>query len=161
MVAAEGIEQIGGIESLFEAADNLFSAARLQFKRLEHFYFHNCLYESVWKNNRRRFEERTATHDILNSYGRDHRVIFVGDASMSPQEIAVPGGSVEHNNPEAGEVWLRRVVAAWPRSVWINPTPREQWAYSQSTRIIAGLFEQRMYSLTPDGIETAMRALSH
>jgi hypothetical protein len=151
----------GSMDWHVEAADNLFSAARLQFKRLEHFYFHNCLYESVWKNNRRRFEERTATHDILNSYGRDHRVIFVGDASMSPHEILASGGSVEHLNPEPGEVWLRRAVAAWPRSVWINPTPPEQWAYSHSTRIISGLFEQRMYPLTPNGVETAMRALSH
>ena len=113
----------GSMDWHVEAADNLFSAARLQFKRLEHFYFHNCLYESVWKNNRRRFEERTATQEILNTYGRDYRVIFVGDAAMSPHEIITPGGSVEHVNPEAGEVWLKRAVAAWPRSVWINPTP--------------------------------------
>jgi hypothetical protein len=151
----------GSMDWHVEAADNLFSAARLQFKRLEHFYFHNCLYESVWKNNRRRFEERTATHDILNSYGREHRAIFVGDASMSPHEILASGGSVEHLNPETGEVWLKRAVAAWPRSVWINPTPQEQWAYSHSTRIISALFEHRMHPLTPDGIEAAMRALSH
>ncbi len=151
----------GSMDWHVEAAENLFAAARLQFKRLEHFYFHNCLYESVWKNNRRRFEERTPTQDILNAYGRDHRVIFVGDAAMSPHEILVPGGSVEHLNPEPGEVWLRRVTAAWPRSVWINPTPPEQWTYSQSTRIISTLFQQRMFALTPDGIEAAMRALTH
>ena len=127
----------GSMDWHVEAAENLFAAARLQFKRLEHFYFHNCLYESVWRNNRRRFEERTPTQDILNAYGRDHRVIFVGDASMSPHEILSPGGSVEHLNPEPGEVWLKRVATAWPRSVWINPTPPEQWAYSQSTRIIS------------------------
>src|SRR5208282_1203771 len=115
----------GSMDWHVEAAEDLFAAARLQFKRLEHFYFHNCLYESVWRNNRRRFEERTPTHDILNAYGRDHRVIFVGDASMSPHEIVAPGGSIEHHNPEPGEVWLRRVVGAWPRSVWINPTPPE------------------------------------
>ena len=124
----------GSMDWHVEAAESLFAAARLQFKRLEHFYFHNCLYESVWKNNRRRFEERTPTMDIINAYGRDHRVIFVGDAAMSPHEILAPGGSVEHLNPESGEVWLKRAVAAWPRSVWINPTPPEQWAYSQSTR---------------------------
>ena len=151
----------GSMDWHVEAAENLFAAARLQFKRLEHFYFHNCLYESVWKNNRRRFEERTPTQDILNAYGRDHRVIFVGDAAMSPHEILAPGGSVEHLNPEPGEVWLRRVAAAWPRSVWINPTPPEQWTYSQSTRLISALFEQRMFALTPDGIEAAMRALTH
>ena len=151
----------GSMDWHVEAAENLFAAARLQFKRLEHFYFHNCLYESVWKNNRRRFEERTPTQDILNAYGRDHRVIFVGDAAMSPHEIVTPGGSVEHLNPETGEVWLKRVASAWPRSVWINPTPPEQWTYSQSTRIISTLFQQRMFALTPDGIEAAMRALTH
>ena len=100
----------GSMDWHVEAAEALFAAARLQFKRLEHFYFHNCLYESVWRNNRRRFEERTPTHDLLNAYGRDHRVIFVGDAAMSPHEILAPGGSVEHLNPEPGEVWLKRVV---------------------------------------------------
>ncbi|MGO4871867.1 MAG: vWA domain-containing protein [Roseiarcus sp.] len=151
----------GSMDWHVEAAENLFAAARLQFKRLEHFYFHNCLYESVWKNNRRRFEERTPTQSILNAYGRDHRVIFVGDAAMSPHEILAPGGSVEHLNPEPGEVWLRRVAAAWPRCVWINPTPPEQWTYSQSARMISALFQQRMFALTPDGIEAAMRALTH
>ena len=151
----------GSMDWHVEAAENLFAAARLQFKRLEHFYFHNCLYESVWKNNRRRFEERTPTMNLLNAYGRDHRVIFVGDAAMSPHEILAPGGSVEQLNPEPGEVWLRRVAAAWPRSVWINPTPPEQWPYSQSTRLISALFERRMFALTPDGIEAAMRALTY
>jgi uncharacterized protein with von Willebrand factor type A (vWA) domain len=151
----------GSMDWHVEAADSLFSAARLQFKRLEHFYFHNCLYETVWKNNRRRFEERTPTRDILNAYGRDHRAIFVGDAAMSPHEILTAGGSVEHVNPEPGETWLRRAVATWPRSVWINPTPPEQWAFSHSTRIVEALFEQRMFALTPDGIEAAMRALTH
>jgi uncharacterized protein with von Willebrand factor type A (vWA) domain len=151
----------GSMDWHVEAAENLFAAARLQFKRLEHFYFHNCLYESVWRNNRRRFEERTPTQAILNAYGRDHRVIFVGDAAMSPHEIVAPGGSIEHLNAEPGEVWLRRVAAAWPRSVWINPTPPQQWAASPSTRMIAALFEQRMFALTPDGVEAAMRALAH
>lgn len=150
----------GSMDWHVEAAETLFAAARLQFKRLEHFYFHNCLYERVWKNNRRRFDEGAPTQDILNAYGRDHRVIFVGDATMSPYEILAPGGSVEHANPEAGEVWLRRVAAAWPRCVWINPTPADQWDASQSTRIIAALFQDRMFALTPDGIEAAMRALA-
>ena len=96
------------------------------------FYFHNCLYESVWRNNRRRHDERVATRDLLHSYGRDHRVVFVGDASMSPYEIVSPGGSVEHLNPEPGRVWLERAILTWPRTVWINPTPENHWAYSQS-----------------------------
>ena len=104
----------GSMDWHVEEAEALFSAARLQFKRLEHFYFHNCLYESVWKSNRRRFEERQSTADIINAYGRDHRAIFVGDASMSPHEILSPGGSVEHLNPEPGETWLKRATAAWP-----------------------------------------------
>ena len=151
----------GSMDWHVETAQALFSAARLQFKRLEHFYFHNCLYESVWRNNRRRFDERTPTAGLLNAYGRDHRVIFVGDASMSPHEILSPGGSVEHLNPEPGASWLKRVVEAWPRSVWINPTPPSQWDYSQSTRIISSLFGDRMFALTPDGLEAAMRTLSH
>ena len=151
----------GSMDWHIEEADALFSAARLQFKRLEHFYFHNCVYESVWRNNRRRFEERTPTGDLLNLYGRDHRVIFVGDAAMSPYEITAPGGSVEHLNPESGETWLKRVAATWPRSVWINPTPQDQWRYSQSAGIISALFGGRMFALTPDGVEAAMRALAH
>jgi uncharacterized protein with von Willebrand factor type A (vWA) domain len=151
----------GSMDWHVEAAEALFSAARLQFKRLEHFYFHNCLYESVWRNNSRRFEERRPTAELLNAYGRDHRAIFVGDASMSPHEILSPGGSVEHLNPESGETWLKRVVTAWPRSVWINPTPPSQWDYSGSTRIISKLFGDRMFALTPDGLESAMRSLSH
>ena len=151
----------GSMDWHVETAQALFSAARLQFKRLEHFYFHNCLYESVWRDNRRRFDERTPTAGLINAYGRDHRAIFVGDASMSPHEILSPGGSVEHLNPEPGATWLKRVVEAWPRSVWINPTPPPQWDYSHSTRIISSLFGDRMFALTPDGLEAAMRTLSH
>ena len=150
----------GSMDGHVAEAEALFAAARLQFKRLEHFYFHNCLYESVWKENRRRFEARLPTADLLNQYGPDHRAIFVGDAAMSPYEIMSPGGSVEHLNPEAGEVWLNRVVAQWPHSVWLNPTPRQGWNYSQSTQMIAKLFGERMFALTPDGVEAAMKALS-
>ena len=113
----------GSMDWHVEAAEQLFSAAKSQFKRLDHFYFHNCLYESVWKNNRRRHDERVPTRDLINSYRRDYRVVFVGDASMSPYEIMAPGGSVEHLNPEPGRVWLERAILAWPRIVWINPTP--------------------------------------
>ncbi len=150
----------GSMDWHVEEAEQLFSAAQSQFKRLEHFYFHNCLYESVWKNNRRRYEERTPTRELLNSYGRDYRVVFVGDASMSPYEIVSPGGSVEHLNPEPGRVWLERAIATWPRTVWINPTPEPHWAYSQSTQIIADIFQRRMFALTPDGVESAMKALA-
>jgi uncharacterized protein with von Willebrand factor type A (vWA) domain len=150
----------GSMDWHVEAAEALFTAARGQFKRLEHFYFHNCLYESVWKNNRRRHDERTATRDLLNSYGRDYRVVFVGDAAMSPHEITAPGGSVEHLNAEPGKAWLERAVAAWPRSVWINPSPETAWIYSHSTALIGGIFQRRMFPLTPEGIETAMRALA-
>jgi uncharacterized protein with von Willebrand factor type A (vWA) domain len=150
----------GSMDWHVEAAEQLFSAATSQFKRLEHFYFHNCLYDSVWKSNRRRYEERTATHDLLNAYGRDYRVVFVGDASMSPYEILSPGGSVEHLNAEPGKVWLERALRAWPRTVWINPTPEPHWTYSQSTQLIADIFQRRMFPLTPDGVEAAMKALA-
>jgi uncharacterized protein len=150
----------GSMDWHVEAAENLFSAARSQFKRLEHFYFHNCLYESVWKNNRRRHAERTQTADILNSYGRDYRAIFVGDASMSPYEITMPGGSIEHVNAEPGQVWLERVARAYPHAAWINPTPAPQWGYSQSTAIIQRILANRMYPLTLDGLEGAMRELT-
>jgi uncharacterized protein len=150
----------GSMDWHVAAAENLFSAARSEFKRLEHFYFHNCLYESVWKNNRRRHAERIPTSELINTYGRDYRVIFVGDAAMSPHEITTPGGSVEHVNPEAGQVWLERALRAWPRAVWINPAPAPQWTYSQSTAMMARIFGGRMFALTPDGLEAAMRALT-
>ena len=150
----------GSMDWHVEAAEQLFSAARSQFRRLEHFYFHNCLYETVWKNNRRRHDERVSTRDLINSYRRDHRVVFVGDASMSPYEITTPGGSVEHLNPEPGKLWLERAILAWPRTVWINPTPQSAWNQSLSTTMIAEIFQHRMFPLTGDGVEAAMRALA-
>src|SRR5579885_1157698 len=150
----------GSMDWHVEAVENLFSAARSEFKRLSHFYFHNCLYERVWTKNRRRHEERTPTLDILNTYGRDYRAVFVGDASMSPYEITMPGGSVEHVNPEPGQVWLERVTRAYPHAAWINPTPEPQWGYSQSTAMIRRIFGGRMYPLTLDGLEAAMRELT-
>jgi hypothetical protein len=149
----------GSMDWHVAAAESLFSAARSEFKRLEHFYFHNCLYESVWRNNRRRHAERIPTHELINTYGRDYRAIFVGDAAMSPHEIIMPGGSVEHVNPEPGQVWLERALRAWPRAVWINPTPQPQWVYSQSTAMIARIFQDRMRPMTLDGLEEAMRML--
>ena len=114
----------------------------------------------MWKNNRRRQGERISTRDLINSYGRDYRVVFVGDASMSPHEISSAGGSVEHLNPEPGRVWLERAILAWPRTVWINPTPAGHWSHSLSTIMIAEIFQHRMFPLTPDGVEAAMRALA-
>src|SRR5271155_2114528 len=150
----------GSMDWHVEAAEQLFSAAKSQFKRLDHFYFHNCLYESVWKNNRRRHDERVPTRDLINSYRRDYRVVFVGDASMSPHEIMAPGGSGEHLNLEPGRVWLERAILAWPRTVWINPTPPSEWNHSLSTTMIAQILQHRMFPLSPDGVEAAMRALA-
>ena len=140
--------------------EELFSAARAEFRQLEYFYFHNCLYEGVWKGNRRRRSEVTPTFDVLHKYGHDYKVIFVGDASMSPYEIATPGGSVEHWNPESGQVWLSRVLAQWPNAVWLNPIERKHWGYTPSIRMIRETFSDRMYPLTLAGLETATKELS-
>jgi uncharacterized protein len=140
--------------------EDLFSAARAEFKHLRHFYFHNCLYEGVWTQNRRRQENRTPLLDVLRTYGSDYRVVFVGDASMSPYEIAMPGGSVEHWNEEAGEVWLRRVLAHFPRAAWINPVKASAWGYTHSIGVIRGLMEGRMFPLTLEGLDQAARLLA-
>ena len=139
--------------------DELFSAARAEFKHMEHFFFHNCLYESVWKDSRRRWTETTPTWDILNRYGRDYKCIFVGDASMSPYEIAVPGGANEHWNAEPGELWLRRALETWPDHVWLNPVPQNHWRYTQSIRMIDDITGHRMMPLTLEGLTHAMRHL--
>jgi uncharacterized protein with von Willebrand factor type A (vWA) domain len=138
----------------------LFSAATAEFKNLEFFYFHNCPYESVWKDNRRRFAERIATRDLLHKYGRDYKAVFVGDAAMSPYEISHPGGSVEHFNEESGAIWLKRAFDAWPNAVWLNPMAKNYWSYSPSTALVRELIDGRMYELTLDGLDQAMRALS-
>jgi len=137
----------------------LFSAARSEFRHLEHFYFHNCIYESVWKHNSRRHHERIAVADLIHRYGRDWRVILVGDAHMGPYEIMEPGGSVEHWNEEAGRVWLERLTSHFSRHVWLNPMPEQEWAYSSSVAIVRRLLEQRMLPLTPAGIDQAARLL--
>ncbi|MEL6169989.1 MAG: VWA domain-containing protein, partial [Pseudomonadota bacterium] len=129
----------GSMDPHVQVVDELFSAARAEFKHLEHFYFHNCLYEGVWRDNRRRWTEQTPTWDILHTYGPDYTCIFVGDASMSPYEVAAPGGAVEHWNTEAGEVWLRRAVAQWPRTLWINPVTERHWRYTQSIGMIQSI----------------------
>ncbi|WEF23293.1 VWA domain-containing protein [Paracoccus sp. S3-43] len=149
----------GSMDDHIRVVDELFSAARAEFKHMEHFYFHNCLYEGLWTDNRRRWTEQTPTWDVLHRFGRDYKCIFVGDASMSPYEIAVPGGANEHWNPEAGEVWLRRAAETWPDHVWLNPVPQAQWGYTQSIAMIGRIFENRMMPLTLDGLTQAMRIL--
>ncbi|TNE45617.1 MAG: VWA domain-containing protein [Sphingomonadales bacterium] len=150
----------GSMDPHIRLCEELFSAATTEFKNLEFFYFHNCLYEGVWKDNRRRFAERIPTWDILHKYGHDYKVIFVGDAAMSPYEISYPGGSVEHMNDEPGALWLERVTRTYPATVWINPERRDYWDYSQSNKMIRQLMDDRMYPLTLDGLDAAMRELS-
>jgi uncharacterized protein with von Willebrand factor type A (vWA) domain len=149
----------GSMDDHTRLVDELFSAARAEFKHMEHFYFHNCLYEGVWKDNRRRWTEQTPTWDILHRFGRDYKCIFVGDASMSPYEIAVAGGANEHWNTESGEVWLRRTCETWPDHVWLNPVPEKHWGHTQSIAMIGQIFENRMMPLTLDGLTRAMRIL--
>jgi len=150
----------GSMDDHVKICEQLFSAARTEFKHLEYFYFHNFLYERVWKDNRRRTSERIATWDVLHKYPHDYKVIFVGDATMSPYEIAYPGGSVEHSNPEAGAIWLQRVLDIYKDSVWINPQPESVWDYHESIRMTRELVGDRMYPLTLDGLDRAMRQLS-
>ena len=150
----------GSMDWHVRICEELFSAARSQFKTMEHFYFHNCLYESVWRDNYRRQSERIATIDILRTYAADYRVIFVGDAAMSPYEVTHAGGSVEHWNEEPGAVWLKRLLAQFERVAWLNPVRREEWDYTWSTAAIRQLFGGRMYPLTLDGLEEAMQALA-
>jgi uncharacterized protein with von Willebrand factor type A (vWA) domain len=150
----------GSMDAHIEQLEELFSAARTEFKHMEYFYFHNCLYEGVWKSNRRRHTERIPTWDILHKYPHDYKVIFVGDASMSPYEIMVPGGSVEHMNPEPGAVWLERVTQTYSHAVWLNPEPRKYWDYTESNAMIRRLFENRMFPLTLEGLDAAMRELT-
>lgn len=149
----------GSMDDHVKVVEELFSAAKTEFKHLEHYYFHNCLYEGVWRDNRRRWSEQTATWDVLNTYGPDYKCIFVGDAAMSPYEIAFPGGANEHWNQEAGETWLRRARGQWTNSVWINPTPEAHWRYTQSTQMIQEIFEDTMVPMTLEGLTRGMRLL--
>ena len=150
----------GSMDAHVKLCEELFSAATAEFKHLEFFYFHNCVYEGVWKDNRRRFTERMPTWDVLHRYGHDYKLVFVGDAAMSPYEIQVPGGSVEHLNEEAGAVWIERMTRVYPSAVWLNPTPRAHWDYSQSTNILRQLLADRMFPLTLSGLDDAMRTLT-
>ncbi len=150
----------GSMDPHIRICEELFSAARTEFKHLEYYYFHNCLYETVWRNNRRRHTERIDTWDVLHTYPSDYKAIFVGDAAMSPFEITHPGGSVEHMNPEAGQVWLERVTECFPKAVWLNPAPERYWGYTPSTQMIGAAMGERMYPLTLEGLDEAMRELS-
>lgn len=149
----------GSMDPHIKVCEELFSAARSEFKHLEFFYFHNCLYETVWKDNARRRTDTMATMDVLHTYPHDYKVIFVGDASMSPYEIAYPGGSVEHWNEEAGETWVKRMTDIYQKIIWLNPVPEEHWTYSQSTQMIKELIDGRMHPLTVAGIDRAMKDL--
>jgi len=149
----------GSMDEHIRMVEELFSAAKTEFKHLEYFYFHNCLYEGVWKDNHRRWDEKTPTWDILHTYGSDYKCIFVGDAAMSPYEIAYRGGASEHYNEEAGEVWLQRAREQWPDHIWINPTAPEYWQYTHSIGMIREIFANRMYPMTLKGIESAMKEL--
>jgi uncharacterized protein with von Willebrand factor type A (vWA) domain len=150
----------GSMDWHVEQAEELFSAARAEFKHFEHFYFHNCPYEKLWRENRRRHDQTIATWDVLRTYPSDYRAVFVGDAAMSPYEIIQPGGSVEHWNEETGQVWMDRLIERFPRSVWLNPVAQNQWAYTQSTGLIGRAMGGRMFPLTLDGLERAIKALS-
>jgi hypothetical protein len=149
----------GSMESHVRVCEELFSAARSEFKHLEYFYFHNFIYESVWKDSHRRQRERTPTLEVLRTYPPDYRVIFVGDASMSPYEIMQPGGSIEHWNDEAGATWMQRVTERFHRHVWLNPEPEDRWDYTASIGITRQLLGERMFPLTLDGLDRAIRSL--
>ncbi len=150
----------GSMDDHVRVCEELFSAAKTEFKHLEYFYFHNCIYEGVWKDNRRRFTEKTPVMDVLHKYAADYKVILVGDATMSPYEITYAGGSVEHFNEEPGATWLQRLLNTYPKAIWLNPEPQKRWAHTPSIRIINELMENRMYPLTVSGLEQGMRELS-
>ena len=150
----------GSMDSHIEQVEQLFSAASDVFKNLHYFYFHNCLYEGIWKNNNRRWNERLSTYDVIRTYGKEFKCIFVGDATMSPYEIVIPGGGNEHFNDEPGRVWLERAITQWPSYIWINPVIEKHWQYSESTMIIKDIFQNRMVPLTLDGIDKATRILA-
>jgi uncharacterized protein with von Willebrand factor type A (vWA) domain len=150
----------GTMDEHIARVEELFSATKTEFKHLEFYYFHNCVYDFMWKNNRRRFAEKFETWDIIRKYNKDYKLIFVGDATMSPYEILQPGGSVEYNNQEAGAEWLQRLTNAFPKFAWINPEPQGVWQYRQSIAVVQQLMHQKMYPLTLKGLEDAMRQLT-
>lgn len=149
----------GSMDDHVRVCEELFSAARSEFKHLEYFYFHNFVYESLWKDNRRRHAEKTSTLDLTHTYGSDYKLVFVGDATMSPYEIVYPGGSVEHWNDEAGAVWMQRLLRTYPKAIWLNPEPVERWDYTPSVKLVRELMDGRMYPLTVAGLDEGIRAL--
>jgi len=150
----------GTMDEHISRVEELFSASKSEFKHLEFYYFHNCVYDFMWKNNRRRFSEKFATLDIIRKYNKDYKLIFIGDATMSPYEILQPGGSVEYNNAESGAEWIQRLTSAFPKFAWINPEPQGVWQYRQSIAVMQQLVSNRMYPLTLKGLEEAMRLLT-
>ena len=151
----------GSMDDHVSSCAELFSACRTEFKHLESYYFHNCVYDFVWKDNRRRHTERIPMWQLLHKYSPDYKLIFVGDASMSPYEVVYPGGAAEHWNEESGEVWMKRLLAMWPRAVWLNPVQQRQWTYTDSIGLIRQLMDGRMYPLTLGGLDEAIAELSH
>ena len=149
----------GSMDDHVRVCEELFSASRSEFKHLEYFYFHNFIYESLWKDNHRRHSERVPTVDITHKYGADYKLIFVGDATMSPYEIVYPGGSVEHWNEEPGAVWIKRLLNTYPKAIWLNPEPRNRWDYAPSIKLTRELMDDRMYPLTIAGLDEGIRAL--
>lgn len=150
----------GSMDAHVKVCEELFSACKTEFKHLEYYYFHNFIYETLWQDNQRRSAQRIATQDVLNTYGADYKVIFVGDAAMAPYEISQPGGSVEHWNEEAGYLWMQRFMAKFKKIIWINPYPKSAWDYTTSTHIVRDLVEQQMYPLTLEGLEEGIRYLA-
>ncbi len=149
----------GSMDDHVRVCEEMFSAARSEFKHLEYYYFHNFIYEALWKDNRRRHNERIPTGEITHKYGADYKLIFVGDATMSPYEIVYPGGSVEHWNEEAGAVWIKRLLSTYPKSIWLNPEPRDRWDFTPSIKLTRELMDDRMYPLTVSGLDEGIRAL--
>ncbi|GGW59502.1 vWA domain-containing protein [Alishewanella tabrizica] len=150
----------GSMDDHIALCQQLFAAVKTEFKHLEFFYFHNCVYEGVWRNNQRRYTEQTALNEVLHTYGSDYKLIFVGDATMGPYEIDYPGGSVEHWNKEPGRVWLERLLAQFPKAVWLNPQPQQWWSHYHSISIIQQIMQKRMYPLTLDGLSSAIKTLT-
>ncbi|SFA76779.1 hypothetical protein SAMN05421688_0722 [Poseidonocella pacifica] len=150
----------GSMDPHVKVVEELFSAARSEFKHLEHYYFHNCLYEGVWRDNSRRWNDQIPTWDLLHTYGSDYKCIFVGDAAMSPYEVAIPGGANEHWNAEAGYIWLERARQQWPDTLWLNPLPEAHWDYTQSVGMIRDIFEDRMVPMTLDGLSRGIKILA-
>jgi uncharacterized protein with von Willebrand factor type A (vWA) domain len=151
----------GSMDDHVRASEQLFSAVRSEFKHLEHFYFHNCVYERVWRENRRRDETSLSTFDLLRTYGRDYKLIFVGDATMSPYEIIQPGGSVEHWNAEAGKIWMERLIGHFRKNAWLNPSREDYWRHTHSIELLRQIMENRMYPMTLSGLDDLTRELSH